>query len=156
MSSVRRSVGGKEGEGADIGGETLAVLYDGSCDLCRASVRRLERWDSRGALEFLPFQDARVGDRFPWIEAEALSASIHLVGPGGETWAGASAIEEIFRVLPVLRRGVWLFRLPLVRPVVQEIYAWVARNRNRWMCGAHCRNEGAPGSDPGGSRPEAL
>lgn len=139
MSRVRRNGSEREPEGSETGGEALTVLYDGSCDLCQASVKQLQKWDSEGSLELLPFQDAHVGDRFPWIDAEALSGSLHLVGSEGETWAGASAIEEIFRVLPVLRPGAWLFRVPLVRPVVQEVYAWVARNRYRWMCGAHCR-----------------
>ena len=122
------------------GSETpMTVLYDGECTICRASVRRLKSWTPPGDLEFIPTQDPSVPIRFFWLSPDALDGSLHLVGKSGETWEGASAVEEIVRALPRFRMGAWVFRIPLVRPLARKLYTLVARNRYRWSCGRHCR-----------------
>ncbi len=77
-------------------------------------------------------------ERFPWIPETAYAESLQLVGPGGQTWQGAGAVERIIDVLP--RGGLvsWVFRLPRARPVAERLYRAFARNRYRLGCGDHC------------------
>jgi predicted DCC family thiol-disulfide oxidoreductase YuxK len=119
------------------------VLFDGHCPICLASVRRLKRWDTRGALVFLAAQDPSVPRDFSQLSREALVESLHLVGPGGEVWQGAEALEVLVNLLPGLSRARFLFRVPLVRPVARRVYRWIARNRYRFSCEKHC---GKPGN----------
>ncbi len=123
------------------------VLYDGECPICLRSVRRLRRWDSRGALGFIAAQDPSVPGRFPEISREALGDSIHLVGPGGKVWEGAEAVEVLINLLPALSWARFLFRVPLVRPLARRVYRWVARNRYRFSCDKHC-------GEPGVTKPD--
>jgi len=110
---------------------TYAVLFDGTCPICVSSVSRLRTWDRKGVLRFVPSQDPGVEEHFPWIPPSSLAGALHLVGPEGETWEGAAAVEKVMRLLPLWRRGAWLFDLPLVRPLARRVYGWVAGNRYR-------------------------
>jgi predicted DCC family thiol-disulfide oxidoreductase YuxK len=101
-------------------------------------VEFLRTQDRRGALEYLPAQSPEVGDRFSWLQEEALLESLHLVDPRGGAFTGARAVEELVRILPGWRWGGWVFRLPLVRPLVDRGYRWVAARRIRSGCADHC------------------
>jgi predicted DCC family thiol-disulfide oxidoreductase YuxK len=105
------------------------VLYDGDCPICRGSVSRLEAKDREGILDFVPAKAPEVGEEFSWLSPDALREAVHVVGPDGKTWVGVEAMEELARVLPGWRWLSWALRVPLVRPLAERIYAWVARNR---------------------------
>lgn len=119
-------------------GRPYTVVYDGVCKVCGRLVALLRKWDTRGMLEIVPFQNTSVLDRFPWIPAEAYAEAVQLVGPGGRTWQGAAAIEQLLEVLP---RGAllgWVFSVPFVGGLIDRFYRWFARNRYRFGCGEHC------------------
>lgn len=126
----------------------FTVLFDGGCPLCRRSVEILKVRDREGALEFLPAQDPAVKEAFPWLSREALAASIHLVGPNGRTWEGVGAVEELARVLPGYRWLRFAFALPFARVLAGSTYRWIAKNRYKIRCGAHCSLRGGPPQDP--------
>lgn len=105
------------------------VLFDGECPLCKRSVEALRVRDLEEVLEFVPMQDPGVEEAFPDISREDLAASIHLVGPEGEIWEGAGAVEELARILHGLRWFEPLFRLPFARTLAGTLYRLVARNR---------------------------
>jgi predicted DCC family thiol-disulfide oxidoreductase YuxK len=123
----------------DVMSRRWTLVYDGQCDVCERSIRRLERWDRRKEIEVVPSQDPAVASRFPWIPAEAYADAIQLIGPGGRTTQGAEAIEDL---LGILHRGWlfrWIFKLPFVGWVADKIYRWFARNRYRFGCENHCQ-----------------
>jgi predicted DCC family thiol-disulfide oxidoreductase YuxK len=127
------------------------VVYDGDCRVCQRLVRRLSRWDRTGQLEIIPFQEAGVQARFPWIPAAAYSQSLQLIRSDGQTWQGAAAIEEL---LHSLRRGrliAWIFHIPFARALAERLYRWFARNRYRLGCADHCSID-ASGSPLTGSK----
>ncbi len=97
--------------------------------MCHGWVERLRKWDREGALEFVPYQDSEVPERFPWIPAEAYPRAMQLVAPSGDTWEGAGAAEVLAAQLPGGGPLAWLFRIPLARPVADRVYRWVADNR---------------------------
>ncbi|MDF1502872.1 DUF393 domain-containing protein [Roseisolibacter sp. H3M3-2] len=120
-------------------GRPYTVVYDGHCKVCGRMVRALRRWDAGSRLlEIVPSQTAGLDARFPWIPASAYLESVQLVGPGGQSWQGAAAVERLLDVLP--RGGLigWVFSVPFVRALADRFYRWFARNRYRLGCGEHC------------------
>ena len=99
----------------------------------------LKKWDHNRALEIIPSQTPGVQEKFSWITPRAYVESIQVVrNQDGKTWQGAAALEELLSVLPKGRLISWLFRIPLVRPLVDKFYRWFARNRYKLGCGDHC------------------
>lgn len=129
--------GGQQAAAAGMG-RPYTVVYDGVCKVCNRLVTLLRKWDTRNALEIVPFQNTTVLDRFPWIPAEEYGKAVQLVGPGGQTWQGAAAIEQLLEVLP--RGGLlgWVFNVPFVGGAIDRFYRWFAKNRYRFGCGEHC------------------
>ena len=120
-------------------GRPYTVVYDGTCKICGRLVTMLERWDRGGMLEILPSQNSCVRSRFPWIPDRAYLESVQLIGPGGRTWQGAAAVEQIIDLMPKGKLITWIFSIPFVRPIAERFYRWFARNRYKMGCGAHCQ-----------------
>ena len=139
---VRFVFGGQEASAAGSG-RPYTVVWDGTCKTCQRLVRVLEKWDTRRQIETIPSQNSSVLDRFPWIPASAYAEALQLVGPGGETWQGAAAIEKLLDVLPHGGWLSWVFRIPLMGGAIDRFYRWFARNRYRFGCGEHCQTRPA-------------
>ena len=120
-------------------GRPYTVVYDGACKVCGRLSRVLEKWDRRAELEIIPSQTAGVYARFPWIPARAYRESLQLIGPGGRTWQGAAAIEQLLNILPRGRLISWVFKIPFMRGIADKFYRWFARNRYKLGCGDHCQ-----------------
>ncbi len=135
---VRFVVAGTESDRC-TGGCPYTVVYDGMCQICQRLVRRLNEWDRDHTFESIASQAPGVHARFPWIPAQAYRESVQLIGPGGETWQGAAAIEKILDLLPKGRFVSWIFRIPFVRPLAEWFYRWFASNRYKLGCGEHCQ-----------------
>lgn len=121
-------------------GRPFTVVYDGNCKVCNRLVKLLRAWDRRDELEIVPSQAPGVMARFPWIPAKAYAEALQLIGPGGETWSGARAVEQILLVVPKGGLVAWLFKIPYVRTIADRFYRWFARNRYRLGCGSHCQS----------------
>jgi predicted DCC family thiol-disulfide oxidoreductase YuxK len=136
---VRFVFGGKEA-GSSGPGRPYTVVWDGTCKTCGRLVRLLEKWDTRKELELVPSQNTSVFVRFPWIPASAYAEAVQLIGPGGQTWQGAAAIERLLDILPHGRWLGWVFDLPFMGKAIDRFYRWFARNRYRFGCGEHCQS----------------
>jgi predicted DCC family thiol-disulfide oxidoreductase YuxK len=135
---VRFVFGGRSAEVAGMG-RPYTVVYDGTCRVCTRLAHLLERWDTRKELEVIPFQNTSVLDRFPWIPAGAYAEAMQLVGPGGRTWQGAEAIEQLLDILPYGGLLGWVFSIPYFGTAFARFYRWFARNRYKFGCGEHCQ-----------------
>jgi len=121
-------------------GRRYTVIYDGHCKVCGRMVKLLTRWDRHHELEIIPSQAPGIRERFPWIPPRAYVESVQVVQTSsGRTWQAAAALEELLKILPRGRLISWLFKIPLVRPLVDLFYRWFARNRYRLGCGEHCQ-----------------
>ncbi len=143
---VRFTVAGHEAHdhsvAPTIGGpdRRYTVIYDGHCKVCGRMVKLLTRWDRHHELEIIPSQAPGIRERFPWIPPRAYVESVQVVQTSsGRTWQAAAALEELLKILPRGRLISWLFKIPLVRPLVDLFYRWFARNRYRLGCGEHCQ-----------------
>jgi predicted DCC family thiol-disulfide oxidoreductase YuxK len=110
----------------------LTVLYDGSCSLCRGSIARLRRWDTRNRVEALDLHDPSAQIRFPKIDREKAMLWMQAIDAQGHVWSGAEAWAHIGLRLPALKWFAWLLLVPGIRWVAAKAYGWVARNRYRW------------------------
>jgi predicted DCC family thiol-disulfide oxidoreductase YuxK len=135
---VRFVIAGQE-EAAPSLGRPYTVVYDGACKICNRLVQMLSSWDRRHLVEAVPSQAVGVQARYPWIPAQAFRESVQLIGPGGRTWQGAEAVEQLLDILPKGKLVSWVFSIPGVRPLADRVYRWVARNRYRLGCGEHCQ-----------------
>lgn len=115
------------------------LVYDGDCRVCSRIARGIRAWDRRHQIEVVPSQDDGVMERFPWIPAHAFREALQLVGPGGRTWQGAAATEQLVSVLPRGRWIAWVFHVPFVRALADRFYRWFARNRYHLGCAEHCQ-----------------
>ena len=120
-------------------GRPYVVVYDGACKVCGRIVTVLRKWDREGQLEIVPSQATGVQARFPWIPARAYRESVQVIGPGGRTWQGAAAVEQVLDVLPKGKLITWIFSIPFARRLAERFYRWFARNRYRLGCGEHCQ-----------------
>ena len=120
-------------------GRPYTVVYDGTCKVCGKLVTLLRTWDRGAMIEILPSQNSCVRSRFPWIPDRAYLESVQLIGPGGQTWQGAAAIEQIIDLMPKGKLITWVFSIPFVRPLAEKFYRWFAKNRYKLGCGEHCQ-----------------
>lgn len=128
------------GESASEGlGRPYTCVYDGMCKVCTRLSKVLKKWDRHHVLEVVPSQASGVMARFPWIPAHAYVEALQLIGPGGQTWSGAAAIEQLLEILPKGKLISWVFKLPFARPLADRFYKWFARNRYKLGCGEHCQ-----------------
>jgi predicted DCC family thiol-disulfide oxidoreductase YuxK len=113
----------------------LIVLFDGHCAFCSRWVRRLLRWDRRGALRF-GAQQSEGGKRLLLAAGVAENPGGVVVldtAPGGQgVFVGSDAVG------PVAARLGWPWRLAAVaawvpRCLREPIYQVIARNRYRWF-----------------------
>lgn len=130
--------GGAQAAAAGMG-RPYTVVYDGTCKVCGRLVKLLNAWDTRNELEVIPSQNTTVLDRFPWIPAKAYAEAVQLIGPGGKTWQGGAAIEQLLKILPYGMALGWAFRIPFFGTLFERFYRWFARNRYKFGCGQHCQ-----------------
>jgi predicted DCC family thiol-disulfide oxidoreductase YuxK len=140
---VRFTVAGlPDAAGAGLG-RPYTVVYDGQCKVCTRLVKLLRAWDRKHQMEVVPSQQSGVTARFPWIPLRAYTEALQMVGPGGRTWSGAAAIEQILDVLPKGKLLSWVFSIPYVRVLADRFYKWFAKNRYKLGCGEHCMSRPA-------------
>lgn len=129
------------GEDASAGlGRPYTCVFDGTCKVCTRLARALRDWDGGEQIEVVASQAPGVMARFPWIPPRAYADALQLIGPGGRTWQGAAAIEQLLNVLPKGKLIAWIFHVPLARAVADRVYKWFARNRYQLGCGEHCQS----------------
>ena len=121
-------------------GRPYTVVYDGQCKVCSRLARMLGKWDRDREFEVVSSQTPGMQARFPWIPPRAYVDALQLVGPGGRTWQGAAAIEQLLDVLPKGKLVSWIFSIPFMRGLADRFYRWFARNRYKLGCGDHCQS----------------
>jgi predicted DCC family thiol-disulfide oxidoreductase YuxK len=136
--------------GADSGRASpgkLAVLYDGDCELCRASLAAIRRFDASGRIEAL---DLRVGDnraRFGQIEFKDLIEELHAIDDRGRLWRGARAINEILRLQPGVRGWLaYAWYIPGYAWLAEWQYRRIASSRYQRDTHGRLKPGGAPGN----------
>jgi len=105
--------------------DTLTVLYDGACPLCRreiAHVKSLAERQGDSGLCFVDISRETEGDTRSNSERAALLARFHVQRADGSRLDGAAAFVAMWRRLPGWRWLAKLARLPGVLPLLELAY----------------------------------
>jgi predicted DCC family thiol-disulfide oxidoreductase YuxK len=135
----------------------LRVHFDGSCPFCRGIQARVERLDTRKAIEFADYNVPIIAAEAPF-PTSALAAEMHVRAPDGRWHIGYFAWAAILRELPAWKWLGWLMIAPPFRWFGPAIYRWIARHRYSLPgLGAPCGEHSCPlpGADPGHVSPPA-
>ena len=120
------------------------LIFDGDCNFCRYWIARW-RQITGDAIDYLPFQDASIAERFPELPRSRFEQAVQLIETDGVVYSGANAV---FRSLAYGKRWpLWTYRhLPGVAPVSEALYGFVARNRTffSWLTRILWGREAAP------------
>lgn len=109
----------------------LTVIFDGHCGVCTLIIRKLDRWDKRGVLEFRTCQSINL-DGFHGVTPTKCLREFWAISDDGTVAAGSDAAALI---ATALLNNKWPYRIgrwPGVRHVLSFGYRWVANNRRRF------------------------
>jgi len=109
----------------------LEIIYDGECELCRRSLRWMERQPASTELRFLPLQSPEVTARFPQLEGVDLRAQLTVITETGDIHRGAGASIMCLRALKNYRGLANRLADPILAPVADRLYGLMASNRLR-------------------------
>ena len=106
----------------------VAVLvYDGDCGFCTRSALWLQR--RARSIDVVPWQRADLESLS--LTARECAAAVHYVS-GGRRVAGAAAVAAALRECRQPYRAVGsVMGSPVMRPLADRVYAWVAVHRHR-------------------------
>jgi len=111
----------------------LTVYYDRSCPLCATEMEVLESLDWRGRLKLVDCSAADFDDSGPAKEGvtrAAMMTKLHARDPEGRWLVALDAFEAVYASAG-LAGAARLWAHPTLRPVLDRIYPWIARNRQR-------------------------
>lgn len=116
------------------------ILFDGTCNLCHASVRFIVRRDRRGRFRFAPLQSplGQALCRGRNLNIETSDPGTMVLFTGGRVLTGSDAAIEIVRRLDSPWRLLRFSQL-IPRPLRDRVYAFVSRRRHAWFgCRDRC------------------
>ena len=110
-------------------------IFDGQCGICRRSVRLAVKVGAR--CEFIPSQSVDFGLQPAGVTAERCTREVVFVDAQDQVYGGALAVSQVLLVSKLRWVGV-VIAAPVVLPVAQATYRWVARNRWRIPAREYC------------------
>jgi predicted DCC family thiol-disulfide oxidoreductase YuxK len=130
------------------------LLYDGKCNFCLASVKRLRILDVFGWIDPLDFHlQPDLSTLHPSLTAARCHNEMVLLESHGKVSGGFNAFRRLCLKLPLLWPLIPLVYLPGARAAGSGIYRWIAVNRFRLHAGEKCEANQcglrAPGSSNG-------
>jgi predicted DCC family thiol-disulfide oxidoreductase YuxK len=118
------------------------IVYDGECQFCQWSIRRIQKLDGGNQFEYLPRQANEVDVRFPRLAESDFNTGLRLVSESTRVSVGADAIYEIYRRMSPFHLITWLYRVPVFSTFFRVCYGLIASNRHRFGkidCDVVCR-----------------
>lgn len=109
--------------------DTLTVLYDGGCPLCRREIAHMQGLAQRQGDAGLCFVDISADTACDAAEREALLARFHVQRGDGTRLDGAAAFVALWQRLPGWRWLARLARLPGALPLLERAYRGFLRVR---------------------------
>ncbi len=95
------------------------------------TARWVERW-TKGRVTIEPWQAQPPAMQEAGLTPSQTSAVVWILTPSGKVAGGAAAVNEALKYTWWGRPLAWFYPLPLIRPLQDAIYRWVARNRHRF------------------------
>lgn len=109
---------------------TIAVLYDGSCILCRRSIFVLTMLDHLHRLRYIDFRKTALRKQYaPDISVADLNRALHIRSPDGKIFAGFEAFRMFAKNLPLLWIFVPILYLPFAAFFGSKLYHRISISR---------------------------
>lgn len=111
---------------ADRADDRALLIYDGDCAFCRYWI---DAWRAETGDRVIYAPSQEIAAKFPDIPREKYNRSIHLIDVDGRRYEGAQAV---FRALAHAPGRAWLaglYEAPLVAPVSEWAYRFIAGHR---------------------------
>ena len=125
------------------------VIYDGECNICRQMKEGVDGVDRSHRLEWIPYQEPTLLQRFPQLSLEACQKAMHVVLEDGSVRAGGDAVPVILERVGLKPLAAAL-RLPGMHALVDFAYNWVASHRHDLGCNSSsCSIDGSSHRDTG-------
>ena len=134
------------------GRSRYVVLYDGDCAFCTGWRDRMARRDPHGLIEWLSVHDPVVAARYPDLDREDALKKMYVFAPDGSLTKGADGWVVLFSVLERMGWLAILARVPGVKPVMRQVYHYIAGRRYRLSCSTAACRQPRGGSGDSGSR----
>jgi predicted DCC family thiol-disulfide oxidoreductase YuxK len=114
--------------------ETLTVLYDARCELCRRIRAWLEAQPTYVRLDFVAAGSDKARRRFPDLDHQATITDLTVVSDVGDVYSGAHGWLMCLWALRDYR--AWALRLgtPALMPQARKMITWISQNR--WRLGS--------------------
>ncbi|GIP31390.1 thiol-disulfide oxidoreductase DCC family protein [Paenibacillus sp. J2TS4] len=138
----------------------FTLLYDARCVLCVRTVSALRKLNIKADLAMIPLQEADP-TLFPeGVTREQLQSQLHIIDESNRIYRGAEAVLLIMTMVRGWRWLAVLYRVPVLRPLANRLYRWIADHRYKLFgqidecdsgaCTLHSREESKqPPSDSG-------
>jgi predicted DCC family thiol-disulfide oxidoreductase YuxK len=115
--------------------ETLTVLYDARCELCRRIRSWLEAQPTYVRLDFVAAGSDEARRRFPDLDHAAALEELTVVSDAGDVYAGAQGWLMCLWALRDYRAWALQFSTPALMPQARRFISWVSQNRWRFGTG---------------------
>jgi predicted DCC family thiol-disulfide oxidoreductase YuxK len=109
----------------------LTVYYDASCPLCRAEMEAMKARDARDVLRLVDcsapaFDGAACAAE--GVTPATMMARIHARDADGRWWRGLDVFAAVYGAAGY-GRAVRVYASPLLRPLLDRVYPWIADHR---------------------------
>ena len=111
----------------------LTIFYDRSCPLCARELRAIRDYDREGRLRLVDCSPPDFHDKSAaaaGVSSFDLMHQIHALDAAGRWYRGVDVFILAYRAAGI-EAIARLWAHPLLRPLWDRIYLWVARNRMR-------------------------
>jgi predicted DCC family thiol-disulfide oxidoreductase YuxK len=107
------------------------LIYDDQCPMCRRWARRLRSFTGSRALAIVAMDDPGAMDLHRDLSYARALKAVQLVLDDGRLCEGAEAAFQAASLRPGFGFLKFPYYLPLLRPLFDLSYRFIARNRNR-------------------------
>lgn len=115
--------------------QSITMFYDHRCVLCHTEARRMQAYNPQ-QIHIIPVEEAAAKLAQAGISQKQALTYLCVQDSTGQWHTHMAAVRLLYRTAG-LPFASWLY-LPLIKPLGDKVYPWVARNRYcfpRWLVG---------------------
>ncbi|WP_121663274.1 thiol-disulfide oxidoreductase DCC family protein [Metabacillus litoralis] len=108
------------------------LLFDGVCHFCDQAVQFIIRYDKKATFQFAALQSNTGQELLKKFQLPTTNFNSLVVIKGSSYYTKSSAVLEICKLLGGTWQLLYLFKI-VPRPIRDQIYNFIARNRYKWF-----------------------
>ena len=112
---------------------TSCLIYDGTCRMCVAIKTHLENQELQQPLRFVPYQTEEAAQFLGTKYQQGIPKAAYRVDQDGTISQGLDAFVPYLINIRWGKVLLFLWRIPVLRPLAYGVYAIIAKYRYRWF-----------------------